>query len=443
MEREYNVGTWLTPSDEYIKDIKQTLVENNYANENTPIGELKPIVQQVIDEIPETFERMDLSKKKVFLAPDFTYVYCHSNGIDCYGSYEDETKSGIYHYNLQTNIITKIYELGYKWSNFFDSNDGSLYVSSSDSTSVTSTKGLIYIEGLTATKIIDDYYNWKYFFESSSGDVYVSCNTSGSGFYHLSKNIATVIKNTMYKINVFFEAKNGNVYCACDWNLSGVFLLNGSTYVNIFEGQSNKPSGVKKFFEAKNGDIYVSRSATTNTNDGLFYIKNDFGTKIYDKGTAWNNYYENKNGDVYVSSDVSSGILLLNSSSATAIASGRNSFKYYFESKNGDVYVSSISDYGIYKLSNGAAVLLTTSGSYTYFIEKFNRIYCTGINLYGNGVTCIENDVVTKIYGKDLWSYFFERTEGLIVAQTPQPDGSDFLLIDKDTDQVYLVKGGE
>ena len=45
MEREYNVGTWLTPSDEYIKDIKQTLVEKGVATELTPNSELGGILK--------------------------------------------------------------------------------------------------------------------------------------------------------------------------------------------------------------------------------------------------------------------------------------------------------------------------------------------------------------------------------------------------------------
>ena len=45
MEREYNVGTWLTPSDEYIKDIKQTLVEKGVATELTPNEELSNVIK--------------------------------------------------------------------------------------------------------------------------------------------------------------------------------------------------------------------------------------------------------------------------------------------------------------------------------------------------------------------------------------------------------------
>ena len=45
MEKEYNVGTWLTPSDEYIKDIKQTLVEKGIVEENTPDSELSKVIQ--------------------------------------------------------------------------------------------------------------------------------------------------------------------------------------------------------------------------------------------------------------------------------------------------------------------------------------------------------------------------------------------------------------
>lgn len=45
MEREYTVGTWLTPSDEYIKDIKQALVEKGLATEETPNEELVRIVK--------------------------------------------------------------------------------------------------------------------------------------------------------------------------------------------------------------------------------------------------------------------------------------------------------------------------------------------------------------------------------------------------------------
>lgn len=48
MEREYNVGTWLTPSDEYIKDIKQTLVEKGLATELTPNEELSGVVESIL-----------------------------------------------------------------------------------------------------------------------------------------------------------------------------------------------------------------------------------------------------------------------------------------------------------------------------------------------------------------------------------------------------------
>lgn len=47
MEKEYNVGTWLTPSDEYIKDIKQTLVEKGVATELTPNEELSKVIKGI------------------------------------------------------------------------------------------------------------------------------------------------------------------------------------------------------------------------------------------------------------------------------------------------------------------------------------------------------------------------------------------------------------
>ena len=53
MEKEYNVGTWLTPSDEYIKDIKLTLVEKGVATELTPNEEIPVYVETVVKQMDD------------------------------------------------------------------------------------------------------------------------------------------------------------------------------------------------------------------------------------------------------------------------------------------------------------------------------------------------------------------------------------------------------
>ena len=148
---------------ENIKDVKQALVDKGVATEDTPNSELDDAINNI--ETAETWETINLdSKKKVFTKP-FDYIFYHSNGIDAYGSYSSSSNAGIWHWNVMTGAVTKIYANSYRWQYFFEDSKGNVYVSSDS----VSNSGIVYLNGNSAEQIYTSGFSWSNFFERQSG----------------------------------------------------------------------------------------------------------------------------------------------------------------------------------------------------------------------------------------------------------------------------------
>ena len=368
--------------------------------------------------------------------------YIAKNGIDAYYSFESSDRYGIWHKNLKTGEITKIYTSGYNWKYFFEDSKGNVYVSSSTSGS----NGIIYLNGTTATSIYGINSNWNYFFEDSKGNVYASSDRSDTGIIHLDGSTATEIYTSGYNWKYFFEDSKGNVYVGAYYGSNGIFLLDGKNITSIygngyyfdkfFEDNEGKiyvfssiistygiilitgntatkiydtADKIKYMFKDSNNNIYFSYESSSNA--GLFHINDTVVTKIYEYGYSYNTLYEDNKGNVYtcVSSNPSnSGLTHLNGLTATFMYSS-GGWIYFFEDSKGDLYVgNSGSSSGILYVNGATATKIVSSdGGWSLFNEDSEKnLYCANRNGYGAYYLNKENAVkLTSSYSKYLFNF--------------------------------------
>jgi hypothetical protein len=220
LEKQYSLRKIKQPTDEYLSDVKQTLINKGLATEYTPYSELDDVINDI--ELKETWENLDLESKKIIISKDYDYVYYHSNGVDAYGSYSSSTKQGIYHLNVLTKEENKIYTSGNDWKYFFEYGEGNVYVGSSKSI------GIIHLSGKTAKQIYSDGYLWQYFFEDSKGNVYVSSesnNSSCTGVLYLNGETITKIYKSDYGWQHFTEKPQGVIVAKTEQPDGQDFLL--------------------------------------------------------------------------------------------------------------------------------------------------------------------------------------------------------------------------
>ena len=433
MKQTHHIGYVQTPSVKNLSNVKNALVENGLVPLTTPNEMLPDAIEKSVNElksqIPETWETMDLSKKKKYITKNSITSYFAKNGVDCYCSYNSEEKIGLYHLNIITGEETQIYPLGLYWNCVFEKANGELYFGSTNS----NTTGVLYVSNLVATKIYEEGYNWNTFFQTSNGNVYVSGFSGSKGILCLNNDSATLITSQTF-LTSYFESNKGDIYVGSpNSNATGVYYINGTNISKISD--STRP--FNSFFETSNGDIYVG-----GTSYDICYIKNKVATIITTTTARYTIFYEDKNENIYAApTGTNTGYVYhLNGTTKTNIIGIYSGAAGFLENSKGDVYL-----YGsvLYKLNGTKSATKVTTSTMTitnsFESSKGNFYVIASSVLYR--LEDISRIFITNIL-KNI-NYFIEKPKGIIVSPSKQPDGSDFLLIDEDTDQVYLVKGGE
>jgi len=258
---------------------------------------------------------IDFSAAVLTNAKGLENVYEHSNGTDiyfyCTNNYPDA--QGLWHLNREEGIIRQIYTTGYHWSTFFESSDGTLYVSGKTSAA----QGILCVKGSIATLIYESGYYWVNVVEDSSGNIYCSSTLSTQlGILKLTETLGTQIFTEGYAWK-FIAGINGYVYSGADNTSSlGVLSIKDGVVTRIFTEARNWIN----MFCAKNGDVYMS-SNLSGTN-GVLYLKDGVATKIYASTPNWRYFYESADGYVYMAnSTASTGIVSAKDGIATQITS--------------------------------------------------------------------------------------------------------------------------
>jgi len=451
MKQTFSVGMVPSKKDKYFDDIKNALVEKGIVEENTPDDILPTAIEEGVnalkDQIVPTWENIDLSTKKKLIYKKYDVSIICSNNIDCYGSisyYTDSTNQGIYYLNLLTGEETKIHN---KYASaFFETSNGNVFAGlwSGDN-------GIALISGTTLSKIHTTGIGWDNWFEASNGYVYVSTQQNGEqGIVCINGTTATKIYTSGYEWKYFFEASNGYVYVGSTNSSSyskGLIVLNETTATQILANYWYWTN----FYETKNNNVYVFGHGTAST--GVYHLSGTTATQVINNN--WNIYYENSKGDLYVAMSSSYGVKIIDGKSISNVLlngstiSGNN-WDTFFEDSKGKTYVSSSTNSaGLLNLSGTIATQITSDyRGYEKLYEAFNgKVYClahqpstsTKPTTY---YLFVINDLSSSlVYVSDSeYKYLTERTEGIIASKTEYPNGQDFLLIDKETNQVYLMK---
>jgi len=398
--------------------IKDKIVEKGLKiPENTPTSGYADLIGYM-DYDTKNWNNVDFSKGIPTGAKGLDSVYEHSNGIDVYfytiNNFPDA--QGLWHMNKQEKIIRRIYSTGYYWSTFFETSNGTLYVSGK----VSAAQGILCVKGNTATLIYDSGNYWVNVVEDTVGNIYCASTLSTQlGILKLTETAGTQIFAEGYAWK-FIAGINGYVYSGADNTSSlGVLSLKDDVVTRIYTETRNWIN----MYAAKNGDVYMS-SNLSGTN-GLLYLKNGTATKIYSSTPHWRYFYENKDGYVYMAtSSANTGILSVRNGIATKIISTGDDYQYYYERENGEIYVTSSDVSTMVYIKNNIAYAvsnISTSGYFRYFFETSNGdIYLgnssTGLNY---GLNYLKDGVGEKIFTEgSAWRAFYESENGDVYVGT-------------------------
>lgn len=444
MEREYNVGTWLTPSDEYIKDIKDALVEKGIVEESTNSEDIANDIEEglvnltpnnirgnvkvgnVSGTIETKYDEINIDSYKK-IPESFAFVFYASNGKDAYASHQNSSYSqnyiGIWHINLETGELTQIYNEGYIWREMFESSDGTIYMSGGIDSSYA--KGIIHIKDNVATKLDTPNYGFDNFYEDRKGNIYASARNVGT--VHISdKTVTTIYQETTFH-SVYWELKNGLVYCTGSQSgLSNVLILDGTTATSV-EIERNKVTN-SEIYETKNGEVYLYRPSSYIT---LRRINSDF---TVDTISDTSEQYQRPS---WLVEDQLGNLYHFNITTLYYISNGSSKIIYEFDdysenqyntphiNNNNELYVGgSGSAVGVLYAKGENAVLLPLNGG-----KSFNYICSTDKYTYAccswspKAIYALEEDVATLISSSSSLSFgygIFKGPKGQVYAYSSQ-----------------------
>ena len=193
MEREYNVGTWLTPSDEYIKDIKQTLVEKGVATELTPNEELS----ESINNIKSMGDLLDYTKS-------MRYMFYQNTKITDLTPFfkQNDTKNVEDMTNMCSRCTNLISFPKINMSKVTRANDAFSYCSSLKEFYTDDTSALTQVTSMFLNCVS---------IETISGIDFLNVNVAPQGFVSDCRNLKNLyIKNIKYNLQIGYGTLTGS-----------------------------------------------------------------------------------------------------------------------------------------------------------------------------------------------------------------------------------------
>jgi hypothetical protein len=460
-EKKYSLKKVKQPTDEYIKNVKQVLVNKGIVNENTPYSDLDDVTEEnLVNLKPENIKAgiqignvegqigvsiEDINTNDYASLPLFYAYYIASNNTDCYAIYSNN-RNILYYYNLETKESTKLYTgLSNRiFSKFFEDSKGNVYVADSSTYLIGAS---LYVNKTYCKKLNEYSFT---FFEDSKGNVYGGTNEDSSGIFLIDGEHSNKIEGTTgCGWKNFFEDSKGNVYVGSNSSNKaddyGIYLLNrDGTQEKVYTTGYNW----RYFFEDSKGNVYASAS----TNDfGILRINNNRSEKVYDLGNSWRHFFEDSKGNLFASStSISSiGIIKLNEESENKqkYSLGYN-WSYFFEDSKGNVYVSSSSSdskcKGVICISEETTKQIYNDWhSWRYFFEDSKgNVYVSSSN--SNGIVLINDSASSVIYSSDTnWQYFSEKNDiGVLVTKDKEITSDSIILVLIDNQVNFFVKKG-
>lgn len=379
------------------------------------------IKKQVLNKIPVWEDILN----DVKLTLDCDNVFYASNGIDCYGSYSDSNKLGIYYYNLNTKERKQIYLNNYDWKYFFEDSKGNIYVGRGENDVETNDCGFIHLKDGVATQICSIGTGWHSFFEDSKGNVYAGGYRYAKGVYHLNGKTITQIYSQDFGWDNFYEDSKGNVYLA-KGGLEGHYPTGDAKGILYLDNDNatllNSPDSKKQyniFFETTKGELYIANDGasllyvngtellevsidvsveksfayfyedskgnvyvSSNYVNGIFLLKDLEIKRIYETGRKWSNYFTNSKGDLYANSESSGGVVQLDGETVTEVLTSARGLLPVLEDNEGNIYLTSKDNYGSIFWINGKTgqSIYTNASRLRLYLSKDNNVYFSTVS---------------------------------------------------------------
>ncbi len=418
--------------EQALEDVKHLLVNKGIVNEDTSYSELDDVTEESLVNLkPENIKNgIRIGTVKGTLGADlssinldecivqknygFDNAFYASNGIDVYGSYSSSEKLGIYHVNSSTNELTQIYAEGYNWKYWVEDNSGNIFVSSS----VSNYKGIICLKSGVARKVYQDGYYWGGYFLDDDGIIYLQSYATYStsfGLLAIENGVCEKII-TGYTKGSFYKTKTNELY----WISSGWGDSDGKGLVYIHKGMATSVTnkGQSSKIIEHNGYIYYGSYQI-----GLGILKKDVLTNILDISMLnWTSVCLS-NGKIYIFMDANCYYVYENTVSTITLP---KSMSYKFKDSKENIYLQSGDAKSYYMFANEEFKLLYTDEtygmSYTKFFEASNgNIYANSTYSQMPGMLCIKNGECTVLSIPSGYRYnyvnFFEDSKGNIYVQ--------------------------
>lgn len=438
-------------------------------------------IHDIVDGI-QTWDKLNLDSYIKYYIPPYDNIILLSDNKNAYFSYPTADNLGLWHVDLDTKKVTKIYENGYNWLYWHETKKGELFISCNSATE----EGILYIDGINATQIYSYGNNWEYFYESSEGDVYASSNSSSyQGILYLTPTSATLVFNEGYYYSKGIACSSSNdLYMTCDGITSSYF----SGTIHLLKGVATKVAGYLANFEEIGDYVYAWQQyssdgggfsilkGSTRTyysssgyrwtireilSDNSFYVATTYGKSVtlYIQGDkvsevhsskAFSNFNVTPSGKIYAIMD--SSIYLLNGTNYTLVENS-SGIAINLISKNEDIYASasaSSSILGIYKIEGTVASLIYNEGkNYKNWFETSDGTIYASPDSTAQKTIQIKNGVATPILEHGSIKYFVELNDGVVYliagnnGTTSPPYGVYCVNIDNTVQPIAykLVKG--
>ena len=218
-----------------------------------------------------------------------------------------KTSNGVY--VISNDTIINIISLSLSNEEWFEASNGDIYLGYGYS-SGSSSKGLYYINGTTATQLRNDY-NWVKFCESCKGEVYVG-GASIKYCLFLQKDKVTEIQTRSKIIHMYSSSKgNGYVYAVSASYIEA--LKNGEVIT-----YSNTGCDLDFSYEDSKGSLYLASSSISADSLVVRIVENPESETYPSPGIfiimrsvrSMTNFFESSKGYLYISSTYQSTLAM-------------------------------------------------------------------------------------------------------------------------------------
>lgn len=391
--------------------------------------------------------------------PKAKYEFIASNGVDLYSSSDVSTNTGIWHTNLQTGVITKIYDKLTSWCYFYEDSKGNIYVGTYNKNS-----GIVHLKDGIATQIYTAECRWDTYYEDTKGNLYALPTYTNSTYsiLHIADKVCVKI---LQVVNMpggqFIENEYGLYVSVYSTQLtSRLILVNGSDYEEV----NGITTNLSKLVKDSKGNVYASASGSSNTyfniirgtdviytnttdtylrevsvcyedsndntylcsSEAILYVTEQGITQIY-AGGFFNTFYTDSKGNLYVlsSSSSSKGLVHLDGETATNIFNETYGLKLYEDSK-GNLYGIKEGWSGIVHINTDdlTATKVASNGQHNTFFEASNGdVYITKIpSIESSYIYHLNGKVGTYILGIISCQTIFEKNNKVYVFETEKPE---------------------